>query len=84
MAILVVDDQQQEVTDGDALKEAAEELGVPFGCEEGICGSCLVDVVEGLENLAELTEAEEDMGLDEGERLMCQCKVNSGTVKIQY
>ena len=82
MAKLIVEDQEIEVADGDELKDSAEQLGVSIGCGEGMCGACQVDVLEGMENLNEPTEAEEDFGLDEGQRLMCQCTIESGTVKV--
>jgi ferredoxin len=82
MATLIVEDQVLEVADGDELKDPAEQLGVPIGCGEGMCGTCQVDVVEGMENLNDLTEAEEDFGLDDGQRLICQCVIESGVVKM--
>jgi ferredoxin len=82
MAILKTNDSEVEVPDGAELMDAAEELGVSFGCGNGVCGACEVDVEEGMENLNELTEAEDDMDLDDGHRLMCQCVIESGTVKI--
>jgi phenol hydroxylase P5 protein len=83
MGFLVTDDQRIEVPDGDECKEAAEELGIPFGCEDGICGTCDVEILEGMANLSDVTEAEVDMELDEGHRLMCQCKMKGGDVKIK-
>ncbi len=82
MAILKTDDDQVDVLDGNEVMDAAEELGVSFGCGNGVCGACEVEVKEGMENLNSLTEAEEDMMLDDGHRLMCQCKITKGTVKI--
>jgi len=84
MAILKTDDTEIEVTDGDSIQEACEQLGVPFGCAQGICGTCLIEVEDGSENLTERSIEEEDMGMDETHRLACQCKINSGTVKIKY
>lgn len=82
MALLIVDDQELEVADGDELKDPAEQLGVSIGCGEGMCGACQVEVIEGMENLNDPTDTEEDFGLDEGQRLMCQCVIESGTVKV--
>lgn len=72
-----------EVKDDIPLKEAVEELGVPFGCTEGICGTCMIDIVEGKENLTGLTEAEEDLDRDEEHRLACQCRIKHGEVKFE-
>jgi ferredoxin len=74
-----------EVVDGERIKDACEELGVPFACEEGICGTCVIEVEEGMENLSEFTEEEQDFIGDEGtERLACQCKLMGGCVKISF
>ncbi len=68
------------VKDGESITAACEKLGVPFGCYEGKCGSCEVEVAEGEENLSEKTEEEECMPLPSGHRLACQCKIKQGTV----
>lgn len=74
----------EEVADGEAIRSAAEKLGVPFDCKEGICGVCSIDIVKGEENLSDLTEQEEDMGKDRDHRLSCQCKIESGEVEIRF
>ena len=84
MAILKADDTEIEVNDGEKIQEACEQLGVPFGCSQGICGTCLIEIEEGGENLSEQTPSEEDMGMDETHRLACQCRIKSGTVKVKY
>ena len=71
-----------EIPDGARIKEAAEKLGVPFSCTEGICGTCITEILDGEKNLCGLNEREKDLGMDEKTRLMCQCKVNGGSVKI--
>jgi len=80
-------EESREVVSGDVddLIDKAEELGVPFGCTDGRCGSCRVEVISGMENLSDRTQNELDMGLDESEnfRLVCQCKIKDGTVKIR-
>ncbi len=83
--IIFSDDKREiEVKDGEPIKDACENLGVPFSCSEGICGTCMVDVLEGQENLSELTQEEKDMGRDKNHRLACQCRIKSGMVKIKY
>ncbi len=86
MAILKTDDKEVEVPEGEPLIDAAQELGVLFSCENGTCGTCLTNIEEGEENLSELTQEERDFGIEEGEnrRLMCQCRIKSGEVKIRY
>ncbi len=65
------------------LIDAAEQLGVPFSCTEGKCGTCLTTIKSGMENLTPINEAEEMYGLDEGERLLCQAKITKGKVVIE-
>ena len=80
MAKITLDGNSQEVEDNSHIQEACEELGVPFGCKDGVCGSCLVEVESGMENLNEKTEAEEQMNCEENQRLACQCNIKSGDV----
>ena len=71
---------------GSSLHEICEEAGVPFACTEGVCGTCVIEVVSGEENLSRQTQEEKDF-LGEGckdERLACQCCILGGTVKIRY
>jgi ferredoxin len=86
MAMLVnnKNNERREVENGSPIKKAAEELGVPFSCEEGTCGTCLIDIRKGKDNLAELTPEEKDMGLDRDRRLACQCSIKSGEVVIDF
>ena len=73
-----------EIADGDPIKYICEdELGVMFGCKQGMCGTCRIHIVEGMENLFEKNDRENDMSLDEDERLTCQCKIKTGTIKIR-
>jgi len=74
----------KDVKDGDKIKNAAEEMGVLFGCEDGICGTCMIDVVKGEKNLSEITQAEKDLERDEKHRLACQCKMKKGEVVIDF
>jgi len=82
MAILKTDTKQVEVSDGDSIIDACEELGVPFGCTSGVCGTCMTTVLEGMENLCERTENEVAMGVSPPERLMCQCYIKEGVVTL--
>lgn len=86
MAKLILNDEDEiEIADGERIKDACEEAGVPFACEEGICGTCVIEVEEGMENLSEVTEEEEDFLGDEcEERLACQCRINGGCVKVKF
>ena len=84
MGSISLGDKKVEVKDGGEITEACESFGIPFSCKEGVCGSCLIDVVDGKDNLSDLNEKEEAFGLDDkSRRLACQCKMKSGDVKIQ-
>jgi len=67
------------------LIEKAENLDIPFGCTDGRCASCRVEVLEGKENLTPLNYKEKDLGFTENEpyRLLCQCKLTGGLIKIR-
>jgi len=84
MAKVVVNNQEREIKDGSPIKDACKEMGVAFGCEDGMCGTCIIEVDEGSENLPELNDAEEALGMDGKYRLACQCKLKKGTLKVKY
>lgn len=86
MAKLIFNGEEEvEVEDGDLIKPLCEEAGIPFACEEGVCGTCVVEVEEGMENLSEFTQEELDfLGEQDCERLACQCRINKGTVSVRF
>jgi len=87
MAKLIFSDtnEENELEDGSPIAEVCEEAGVPFACTEGVCGTCVIEVEEGMENLSEFTQEEEDfLGELDSERLACQCKIKGGCVKINF
>lgn len=84
MAQLIHKDKVVEVKDGDNLREAGEQIGIPFSCEQGYCGTCWIDVLEGDENLSELSPDEDNLGMDRKRRLACQCKIKQGKVKVDF
>lgn len=80
-----------EVPDGaHTILEAGEKAGVDmeFGCRDCTCGTCVVEVVKGMENLSPLTDQEIDV-LDawnrdpEKIRLACCVKVLKGEVVVR-
>lgn len=88
MATLMFDQSGEEVElpDNSPIAECCEEAGVPFACTEGVCGTCVIEIKEGKENLSKPTKEEEDF-LGEGtchERLACQCRIKSGHVRISF
>lgn len=83
--LIIVDSDEYDIVDGEPIASACEEAGVPFACTEGVCGTCVIEVKEGMENLSDFTTAEEDfLGTLATERLACQCKMKKGTVKITF
>jgi len=75
-----------EASLNEEIVDAGEKLGVAFGCQDGRCGSCRVEIVEGMENLSDLTKNELDAGMTEDEpyRLLCQCRIKKdGLIKIR-
>ncbi len=84
MAKLILNDDEMNVEEHTKIVETLEEAGVPIGCSNGVCGTCEVEVLEGMENLNEITEEEEDLGMEGNKRLGCQCEISSGTVVMDY
>ena len=79
--------EEVEINDNEPIQPACEEAGVPFACTEGVCGTCIVEVLEGHENLTPPTQAEVDFLGETGcnrERMCCQCKIKQGVVKISF
>jgi ferredoxin len=77
--------EEKDLDEDAPIQEICEEAGVPFACTEGVCGTCVIEVVEGFENLSDFTQEEKDfLGEQDRERLACQCKIKSGCVKIKY
>ena len=70
-----------DVPEGTSLIEhcQATDAGVPFGCTVGVCGTCLVKVGSGAENVSAALEDEQETvaGLtdESGARLACQMTV---------
>ena len=87
MAKLIFENNNEEVEiqDGSSIKNECEQAGIPFACSEGVCGSCIIEVVEGMDNLSAPTQAEKDfLGDIQTERLACQCIIKGGNVKIKF
>jgi ferredoxin len=87
MAKIIFEDNQDEseLPDDSPIIEACEEAGVPFACTEGVCGTCVIEVTEGMDNLSEFNQAEADfLGDLDRERLACQCRLKRGYIKIKF
>lgn len=88
MAKIIFENSGEEVflENGSSITECCEDAGVPFACSEGVCGTCVVEVRGGMENLSAPTQEEIDfLGEDMGnERLACQCKLKEGDLKLDF
>ena len=87
MAKIIFEENKEEadLPDGSPIAEACEQAGVPFACTEGVCGTCVIEVTEGMDNLSPFTQEERDFLGDMGcERLACQCKIQQGKVKLKF
>lgn len=79
------DGTETRLNPGEPIQHACEEAGIPFACAEGICGTCVIEVEEGMENLSSYTQEEEDfLGEKAHERLACQCQLMKGHVKLSF
>lgn len=83
MATIRVSDQEQEVSNNSPVQLACDELGIVFGCRNGMCRTCESEVLEGMENLSPPNEKERMHGLSPTHRLMCQAEIKNGTVVIK-
>lgn len=79
--------QSAQTDDSGSLRDVTQTNGwpIPYGCENGICGTCLITISSGKENLSPIEETEqqtlEAMGQMDGEhRLACQCRVSGDIV----
>lgn len=84
MATIKTAQRSSELADGAAIKETCRGLGVPFGCESGLCGTCEIEVVEGYENLEPINEREREMAVVGNFRLACQCRIRCGSITIKF
>lgn len=82
---------EAEVAKGARLADVTKDNGWPiaYGCENGLCGTCLVHVKNGKECLNKIEETEEQtlkmMCMDDGDyRLACRCEVEGeGEIEIE-
>lgn len=90
MAKLVIDGKGLEVRPGITILDAALDNGIALNHNCGgncACSTCHVIIEEGMENLSEMRDDEEDMldtasGLTLESRLACQAQV-TGDVKVR-
>lgn len=83
---ITTDEMVIDVPDGYKMIDMCDEYdtSILFGCRDGACGACMVQVDSGAENLSAMDEDEKDfletMNACENERLACQCKVHGDVV----
>lgn len=69
------------VSRGTRIVEVAEKAGasIPFGCKENDCGDCMIEVIEGADNLSPPSILETELLKQKfarpGRRLACQAMV---------
>ncbi len=77
------------------IQDVVEASGsaLPFGCRDGLCGTCTVNVVQGMDFLSPLTDKEVKVikevnfgTLAPNMRLSCQMKIDkhNGVVRLKY
>ncbi len=81
---LIIDQAEYDILDDGLIVSACKDAGIRFDCNSGVCGSCHIKILEGADNLTELTQEENDLGMDKDNRLACQCVIKTGTVKITF
>lgn len=91
MAIIHFEDDgiTAEFEDGILLQEAIARAGasIPFGCREGQCATCMIEVLDGMPNLSPVSDAEHytllPEELENSVRLACQLRVMGGEVRVR-
>ena len=74
---------------GTRLIEVSEKVGagITYGCREGECGTCMMKIVSGMENLATPSVLERQVLSDNlaprANRLACQAQVLGGEVVVR-
>jgi ferredoxin len=74
---------------GTRLIEVSEQVGagITYSCREGECGTCMMKIISGMENLAERSVLENKV-LQENlagrnDRLACQAQVLRGEIVVR-
>ncbi|ALG68990.1 2Fe-2S iron-sulfur cluster-binding protein [Beggiatoa leptomitoformis] len=77
------------VAAGTRVIEVSEKIGagLVYGCREGDCGTCIMVVVDGWDNLSQPTVLEErilrEHNVGRHSRLACQAQVLGGSVTVK-
>jgi ferredoxin len=74
---------------GTRLIEISEKVGagITYGCREGECGTCMVSITSGMENMSQRSVLEDKI-LQENmaardQRLACQAQVLGGDITVK-
>ena len=73
---------------GTRLIEVSEKVGagITYGCREGECGTCMMKIVSGMENLANPSMLEtkvlQEQMAGRRNRLACQAQVLQGQIVV--
>jgi ferredoxin len=74
---------------GTRLIEISEKVGagITYGCREGECGTCMMKIVSGMENMSERSVLEDqvlkEIMAGRQNRLACQAQVLGGEVVVR-
>ncbi len=91
VSIFFEDDQKQiEVAPDQSLTEICDEYptAILFGCRNAVCGTCLIEVTQGMGNISAVESDEQDLLSvlapdNASARLACQCIIHKGEVQIR-
>ncbi|RXJ81562.1 2Fe-2S iron-sulfur cluster-binding protein [Arcobacter sp. F2176] len=83
------------VKPGSTIQDVVEASGsaLPFGCRDGECGTCVVEIEQGMEFISPINEKEVKVIKEncvgtatEKTRLSCQMKIvkPNGVIRIKY
>ncbi len=89
-SIEIVDTQEIIELPQNSNLTAIEEMGIneiPFSCRAGCCGSCVVEIIQGIDHLGTPLQEEKDFLMclgyqGEAYRLACQCTL-SGPISLR-
>ncbi|MDO8828057.1 2Fe-2S iron-sulfur cluster-binding protein [Methylophaga sp.] len=74
---------------GTRIIEVSEKVGagITYGCREGDCGTCIMKVAEGYQNLSEPSVLEDKILREnmagKHNRLACQAQVLGGNISVK-
>jgi ferredoxin len=82
-------DKTVTVATGERVIDVSERegSGIVYGCKEGDCGTCIMDVLDGWENLSQPSVVEDKILRENAagrhQRLACQAQILGGKVVVK-